>query len=303
MSDSSREEIRHRIGAQGTLVLHDVSGSVRLRGTDTDEARVVARAGSGHRLPPLDVRKSEGALHIEPEERVLNLLGASFSRKASIDFEVELPRGARVEINTVSADINAASLTGDQRYRTVSGDLQLDRTGGRISLTTVSGDARMTASEALELDATTTSGDLELKAGVLALVRIRSVSGDARLKGTFRAGPDHGMETVSGDLRLEPETGLTVETSRALEVSRGRRIVVGDGAALFRFRSMSGDVRVTGGSETRRQPASEATMPEPAKAPDAPQGPDSLEILRALEAGEIDVEEASRRLEEVAPHA
>src|SRR5688500_13732808 len=303
MSDNGREEIRHTIGTQGTLVLHDVSGSIRLRGTDTDEARVVARPSSGHRLPPLDVRKSDGALHIEPEQRGLNILGGSFSRSSGIDFEVELPRAARVEINTVSADVDAAGLTGDQRYRTVSGDLELDRTGGRISLTTVSGDARMTATEALELDATTTSGDLELKAGVLALVRIRSVSGDARLKGAFRPGPEHGMETVSGDLRLEPETGLTVETNRALEVSRGRRIVVGNGAALFRFRSMSGDVRVAGGSEARQQPVSEATMPELAKAPDAAQEPGSLDILRALEAGEIDVEEASRRLEEVAPNA
>ena len=296
MSDTTKEEIRHTIGAQGSLVLHEVSGSVRLRGTDGDEARVVAQPSSGDRMPQLVVRKSEGALHIEPEQRVLNLPGASFSRKAAIDFEVELPRAARLEVNTVSADVDAAGLVGDQRYRTVSGDVELERSGGRISLTTVSGDVKLTASDALELDATTTSGDLELEAGVLALVRIRSVSGDARLKGAFRAGPNHGMETVSGDLRLESETGLTVETSRALEVSRGRRIVVGDGAALFRFRSMSGDVRVARGSEMQDQPA-------PAEPPDASQGPDSLEILRALEAGEIDVEEATRRLEEVAPHA
>ena len=228
MSDRNREEIKHAIGAQGTLVLHDVAGSIRLRGTDTDEVHVLARPSSGDLLPPLIVRKSEGALHIEPEGRVLNLLGASFSRKAAIDFEVELPRAARVEINTVSADVDAAGLTGDQRYRTVSGDLGLERTGGRICLTTVSGDAKLIASDALELDATTTSGDLELEAGVLQLVRISSVSGDARLRGAFRAGPEHGMETVSGDLRLEPRAGLTVETSRALEVARGRRIVVGE---------------------------------------------------------------------------
>jgi hypothetical protein len=311
MSDKNREEIQHAIGAQGTLVLHDVAGSIRLRGTDTDEVHVVAQPSSGDRMPQLVVRKSEGALHIEPEERVLNLLGASFSRKAAIDFEVELPRAARVEINTVSADVDAAGLTGDQRYRTVSGDLELERTGGRISLTTVSGDVKLIASDALELEATTTSGDLELDAGILQLVRIRSVSGDARLKGAFRAGPEHGMETVSGDLRLEPRAGLTVETSRALEVSRGRRIVVGDGAALFRFRSMSGDVRVAGGSETHEQPAPARTPPArtptapaaPPEPPAVPERTDSLEILRALEAGEIDVEEATRRLEEVAPHA
>jgi hypothetical protein len=303
MTDKNMEEIRHTIGAQGTLVLHDVAGSIRLRGTDTEEARVVAQPSSGHRLPPLVVRKSDGALHIEPEQRGLNFLGASFSRSSGIDFEVELPRAARVEINAVSADVDAAGLLGEQRYRTVSGDLGLEGAGGRISLTTVSGDAKLTASEALELDATTTSGDLELDAGVLTLVRIRSVSGDARLRGAFRQGPEHGMESVSGDLRLEPHTGLTIETSRALDVSRGRRIVVGDGAALFRFRSMSGDVRVAGGSETKERPAPAPAMPAPAEPPEARPAPDSLEILRALEAGEIDVEEATRRLEEVAPNA
>jgi hypothetical protein len=82
--------------------------------------------------------------------------------------------------------------------------------------------------------------------------------------------------------------------------------VVGDGAALFRFRSMSGDVRVAGGSETHEQPAPARTPTAPAAPPEPPAVPertDSLEILRALEAGEIDVEEATRRLEEVAPHA
>jgi hypothetical protein len=84
-------------------------------------------------------------------------------------------------------------------------------------------------------------------------------------------------------------------------------MVSGDGTARLRFRSLSGDVRLTGvaGRTTHAVPNEPQTAPPQPPQPPAPPAPpaapqmsneDSLEILRALERGEIDVEEASRRL-------
>jgi hypothetical protein len=68
-----------------------------------------------------------------------------------------------------------------------------------------------------------------------------------------------------------------------------RRLVLGDGAATMAFNSMSGDLAVTR-SRQRPRPA-EASM-----APAAPTADERSEILGALERGEIDVDEAMRRL-------
>jgi hypothetical protein len=72
-----------------------------------------------------------------------------------------------------------------------------------------------------------------------------------------------------------------------------RRLIVGDGAATVNFNSMSGDLSVV----SSRQAATEAPKPAmPAGPAAAPTADERLAILDALEKGEIDVDEALRRL-------
>jgi hypothetical protein len=306
-NDEATATVRHTIGANGSFTLRTVAGDVHIEGTDGDEVVVSARDGEGRSRPPsLSVHRTANALRIEPERTAGGILGGSLGRLnvPSVDFHVLVPRAARIEINAVSADISGGDLHGDQSYREVSGDLSLEAVSGRIAVTSVSGDVRLEASAPAEINATTTSGDLEFSAPRLDFLRARSVSGDVAISGELAAGPEHRIETVSGDLRLRPVGGVTVETSGPAvairsELSRltGRMpdrnsVVVGDGAARLRFRSLSGDVDVRGAEPAHDvQPQQE----------DPPQHADtttnSLDVLRALERGEIDVEEASRRLE------
>ena len=103
---SDPTEIRHVIGSAGTFSLHNVSGDIEIRGVDGDEVRVVASSsgGSSERLP-LVVRRSEGGLHIQLENTGFD--PSAGRRSKSIDFEVELPRGANVQVNGVSSDIES----------------------------------------------------------------------------------------------------------------------------------------------------------------------------------------------------
>jgi len=296
----SPAEIRQRIGATGTFGLNNISGDIRIRAADTDEVVVRARwdGGGDDRPLPLVVRRSDSSLHIDTNEQ-----GGwfGFRNRGSIEFDVTVPLHARVEIQAVSADIAAHGLLGDQSYRTVSGDVAVDDAGGRVSAVSVSGDVQVTGVEPLEANVTTTSGDAEVSAPVLQPVRMKTVSGDMNVRGGFAPGPQHTVESVSGDLTIESTSGLTVDTKRGLDLSRkgNTPMVAGDGSANLRFRSLSGDVRLSGFS-LAMTPATPATPSAPA-APAAPQEPqmsneDSMEILRALERGDIDVEEASRRL-------
>ncbi|MDL2334541.1 MAG: DUF4097 family beta strand repeat-containing protein [Chloroflexota bacterium] len=280
-------EIRHPIGRSGSFSLNNISGDIRVRGTDTDEAVVVARSSRGRQeWLPIAVRKAEGMLAIAIEQK-----GPFFGwgrGRADVEFDITLPRGARVDITAVSADIQATGLVGEQSYKTVSGDVALERVGGRISLTSVSGDVRLEGTQLVEPRAGTTSGDLEITAPNLRAMQLRTVSGDAQVRGGFDTGALHTIETVSGDVDIESTTGLTVEFRKGIDLGGGlKQRVVGDGAARLRFRSLSGDLHVmsVGGERGVRDQ------------PFAPPQPNSLEILQALERGEIDIEEAQRRLE------
>lgn len=294
---SSQTEIRHEIGADGMLLLRGVSGSINLIGGDGTEAVVLARSSRGGE-PDLSVERRAGSLLVEPQRS-----GFAFIRgqDTEIDFSVTLPRGARVDVKSVSADINSGGLRGEQGYKTVSGDLRLRESAGRVTILTVSGDIRLERAGQLELSAATTSGDLAVEAESLELLRVRTVSGDVRLTGRLSGGPRHTVETVSGDLTFRSTGGVTVEPSRALDIGRNSRraVVIGDGRATLSFRSMSGEERVTGPAAPQDEPMTSqmpiATAPTRSDASvDA-----RLDVLRALERGDIDIEEAARRLEEV----
>ena len=280
-------EIRHPIGGSGSFTLNNISGDIRVRGADTDEAVVVARSSRGRQeWLPIAVRKAEGMLSIDIENK-----GPFFGwgrGRADVEFDITLPRGARVDITAVSADIQATGLVGEQSYKTVSGDVALERVGGRISLTSVSGDVRLEGTQLVEPRAGTTSGDLEITAPNLRAMQLRTVSGDAQVRGGFDTGALHTIETVSGDVDIESTSGLTVEVRKGIDLGGGlKQRVVGDGAARLRFRSLSGDLHVMGVGGER------GVKDQPFAAPQ----PNSLEILQALERGEIDIEEAQRRLE------
>jgi hypothetical protein len=350
-------EIRHKIGATGQLTINNVSGSVELRAADTDEAVVNVRSEHGRAgWLPLTVRQSDGVLAIDVEKRnPMGMFGSLFGANDGLDFEVTVPRAARVTVNTVSADIRSSLLSGEQTYKTVSGDVNIDPVGGRIHVTTVSGDIEARASQPAELSVNSTSGDAHVQGAVLNQFDARTVSGDIDIEAGLAAGPLHTVETVSGDLSIESPTGVTVEVKSSMDFRHGgsRGYVSGDGAAKVRFRTLSGDCHLAGARDMHsdedegddrhgrhrrldrherslerrieRQvqrmtrgigpdfdfpplPPTPGRQPMPPMPPAPPMAPasrgssyqpvDQLEILRALERGEIDVDEATRRLQE-----
>lgn len=336
MTTSSAERhavTSHVIGSHGTLVLRTVRGSVRVRGTDGVEARVEARYSAPYMdttdtpNPELDgvvrVIRRNDELRIEADDTssgsllgaLGKMLGGGHTR---IDFDISMPRSATLKLSGVSASLEVAGLHGDQEIRTVSGDVSLEGIRGNVTLHSVSGDA-LVVGTVVDLRATTTSGDLSAHVDRFRSARIRSVSGDVRLAGAFDAGPEHSVESVSGDLEIAPTSGLTVgmtsvagsihsELPHRRESGRGRRsVAVGDGAAAFTFRTMSGDLSIVrpAGSAPLGAAAPEPIPPAAADAPAAAAFPsaqrsqpaDQLEVLRALERGDIDVEAAARLLE------
>jgi len=332
--------IIHPIGAHGTLVLRTVRGSVRVRATDQTEARVEARyvaPGDARASDPeadgvLRVTRNPDELRVEADDTdagLLSSLGKMFSGgRPRIDFDVTLPAMATLRLSGVSANLDIRGLRGDQDIRTVSGDVSLVDVGGHVTLQSVSGDTSIQGTE-VDLRATTTSGDLDARVTHFVGTHVRTVSGDLRLTGAFDPGPDHSVESISGDLQVLPENGVTASLSSVSgsiqtdlpnqrESGRGRRtVVIGDGAASVRFRTMSGDLAISrapvvtapaDAAAPVAQPVS-STSPAAADAPvaagsspvpatqSAPPPHDQLDVLRALERGEIDVEAAARLLE------
>jgi hypothetical protein len=150
------------------------------------------------------------------------------------------------------------------------------------------------------------------------------VSGDVEIEGAFGAG-EHRVESASGDLRLAVVGALTVdvtgiaadvrsEIEHRIEGSMGhRRVTVRGGGPEVRFRTMSGTLVLAEPRATRAVPIPPAPPVPPAPSVHGPPGPaiappapplagamedDRMAVLRAVERGEIGVDEALRKLED-----
>ncbi len=375
--------IDHEIGPSGSLRIRTIDGRVRLRGVDGSSARVTvtyrvraiddAAADRAVEEAEVRVQRDDGRLEIDTMDRrwsPLDVLGQLLSGdRVRVEFDVELPRAAAVQVDGVSAPVSGESLIGAQRYHTVSGELRLLDGAGLVDADSVSGAIGVFGTSELDLRARTISGRVQAVAARFRGVRVSTTSGGVDLAGTLDPGAEHRIDSVSGSVRLATDDGVTVDLrtlsgalrsaleGRAESIGGSRRVVVGDGAAKLRVSSVSGGVDVTGlraarepfawrqaagngGHGSAQQPEAAAPTPpeaatpaagpdpfailacvsatgpmpstpashpaappepaaphiEGATAPTRSEGEEDLGILRALERGEISVEEAATRL-------
>lgn len=320
------QEIAHEIGARGRFALRVTSPDVELRAgegtTATVRIKIELRAGSEEEADELfdrmrfRVRSDDGSLEVTEPRRddsgigsIVRLLGIGSARVDDASVTAVLPESTEVVFEGVSTDLTASGFRGTQQYRTVSGDMVLDRVAGDVRVRDVSGDVSIRAEEPLRLEMNTVSGDVSAIAPRFDVLRLVTVSGDVELEGEFADHGEHRVETVSGDLSLGVVDGLTLEV-RGLssdtrvsvphrsEGSRDRRrYIIGGGEGSLRFSSMSGDVSVRPGRHVSApaQPTP-PTPPTPPTRPTPVGADEQLAILRALEAGEIGVDEATARL-------
>jgi DUF4097 and DUF4098 domain-containing protein YvlB len=219
----------------------------------------------------------------------------------------EVPAAAGVRFEGVSADVQATGLVGDQRYATVSGDLFLTDAGGSARVNTVSGDVTLRSDSRLAVRADSVSGDLNVVAPRIEGMRANAVSGDIDVEGDLDPSGEFRFETVSGDLTIGllggasfVVRGLSSDISSDIDhriegQADRRRLVIGDGAPEVLFSSMSGDLSVRRPRRIDQAPAPPRTG-QPSGTVPTVSDEDQITVLRALERGEIDVDEAARRL-------
>lgn len=311
------QSIDHAIGQGGSLTLSITSADLRARGVAGGDVHVRAtfeipassdaEADQIFEEVQLRVQRGPGQLSVEEHDNsvsvgklVRQLLGGRGGYDLTV--EAEIPTGAELNLTGVSSEMEVTGLVGEQHYRTVSGDLMLSDMGGSVRLETVSGDATIRTDKPLAVQVQGVSGDLNITAPTLRSLRANTVSGDVEVEAELAASGDFRVETVSGDFVIGLvgsatfeihgiSTDVSSELDHRLEgqIDR-RRLIIGSGGPRLVFNSMSGDVDV-------RRPRRLVVVEKPrAAATPAPDQATQLEVLRALERGEIDVDEATRRL-------
>jgi len=320
--------LEHRIGPRGRFSLRQASGDIQIRGVEGDTVRVNS----------LDDKSLSDMFDIElGDDRVeirqrggFDVGMRLFSRGSGTDLNIEVPHGASVSVDTGSADIDATDLSGSKAFRTASGEVSLNRFAGSVEVETVSGEIEIDGSAPLDLQLRSVSGDVHVRVPSVRRLDLGTTSGDIRLDAELAGNGPFAMRSISGDATIVARNGFRVEAESITgdlssdlpskrESMPGRKVlVVGRPGPTLSFRSVSGDLHVaeprdaapaiatteeamdhklpTRGKQGDQAEASGAEAPA-AAASDAEDA--RLEILRALERGEITVAEATDRLSQL----
>jgi hypothetical protein len=266
------EPIRAAMAASptGEVSIVVVRGRVNVIGIDGSEVRVEGtRDAASERF----VFERDGET-----VRIEDRLPSRTPRGAGTQLTVEIPRGSRLRVQLVSADLSVADVSGSARLATVSGSVTARALGGEVEISTVSGSqsiegasgevrldtvsggvtARIAASR---LAARTVSGALELEnSEPLRRGRLASISGRVHLTTPLEPDVELELETVSGagtltlagdlNVRLEAVGGpggsvrneLTDTPVRKSGFGVGERLEtrLGDGRGYVRASTVSG---------------------------------------------------------------
>jgi hypothetical protein len=322
------ETLTHRIGTNGQISVKTVSGPLRVRGVDGEEARLsviyrirAADQASAERALETGrviVDRGPSSLSVESPERRLStgiawLFGGA---RVGAEVSIDVPWGTRIRYETMSGSIEAVSLVGDQKYRTVSGDIRLWSLGGLIEAGTISGSITLDNGGDVRLKANTVSGAVRVRARRFHTTTLSTTSGSIAIVGELDPSGDHRAESISGSVDLTPLNGVTAElraisgsiTSQVehrLEGSRGFwRAIVGDGRAVFKANSTSGGLRLLVAQPGDRVVATAApaahSAPAAPDSPAAPAGPDAPDAPLPPSPGVVVAESADQTAGEAA---
>lgn len=221
----------------GLVTVVNIAGTVQVTGWN--EAEVQVRGTLAEKLKFNFTSEGERTgIEVEYPRHLRTLVGGA-------DLVIHIPRGSRLEVETVSADVEVKDIKGNLSLKTVSGDMSVEGGAGTMELQAVSGDISARALRDIRSgDFQTVSGDIDLQGPFPASARVQgqTVSGDLTFRACATQAANWKVSTFSGSIenQLQPagEVGDEDDPGRTLEFT-----TKGGGARLI-LNTFSGDISI-----------------------------------------------------------
>ena len=270
------------VPAHARIEIGNVKGAVHVTAWDRDQVHVTGTLGQGAR--PLEIKQDGDTLHIQvkgPEHTGwFNWHGDSEMEPTTLD--VQVPRGASLSVDTVSATSEVRGLSGgDIAANSVSGDVSIDADSPKVEVNTVSGRVKLSGKMqqanvqtvsgdivapqvGQSSDLETVSGQIHLAGGPFTRVSMNTVSGDIDVAGGLAASGRLEVDSVSGDVTLDLPASLDAQIhastfSGSIDSAFGTVVqkrhgpgsslnsTVGSGDGRIQVQTFSGDVNLRSG--------------------------------------------------------
>ncbi len=242
------------MSSSDTLHIANRSGNVLLRtsATTTDQLQVryTKHSWSSAAQPNVSLTRSGSTLTLETTP----VVGGFLSPTSSVDFVIDMPQGAPVNIDVGSGSVQVQGQTGQAQVVTGSGDIQVSNTNATLTARTGSGNIVLNNVRGT-VQGSTGSGNItgsDLQVGG----NLNTGSGNIQIAGIFAA--DLVAHTSSGNVitqfaqgssvHVDAATGSGHITVRGLTFTNQRLDArtlsgtLGTGAGTFRIETGSGNI-------------------------------------------------------------
>ena len=218
--------------------VRNVNGDVRVRPSTSDRVEITATK-TWRRGDPKDVRiqsykASDGSILVcafwtenaTCDENGYQSHNEGWRRDrnndVAVDFEVRVPKGVKVGVNSVNGGVSVDGATSEVRASTVNGRVSAASTGGPVNASTVNGDIDVRMREL-------GTGDLEYS----------TVNGSIEIEVPSNLDADLDMRTVNGSLSADFPITLQGRVN-----PRRMRATIGKGGRRIRLETVNGSVEL-----------------------------------------------------------
>jgi DUF4097 and DUF4098 domain-containing protein YvlB len=313
------------------VAVSNISGAVMVEAWEqaTVQIRAVKRARSQRSFDRTQVEITQDGAEIRARTRideetiiagVMDLLRGDRAG-ATVDYSIRMPAAGALRAKNINGPISISGLSKHSEANAVNGPVSLNNLAGQTGAGTVNGSLK-----AAELSGTaelsTVNGSLHLAGGELKRLAARTVSGSIHAALTIAPGGDYDFSTTNGNCELTlpadsrctitmqavnggVECALphkTVSSEMRPAFSRWEGAVNGGGAPVS-VRTVNGRLRVTAGAAAEKPagspPASSTSggaVVDEAASSTEPAERGMMDILRAVERGELSVDDAMKAM-------
>ena len=227
------------------LYIEVLAGSIRVVGWERAEVHVTGTLGNGVSGLEVDGDSAEIDIEVGLDDRHDWRRDNDNPIEASeAHLVIQVPKGADLSIETVTASIEVSDLEGPLDLESVTGAIKAHGNFSRVGVSNVNGSIEVVAIELQTGDFENVNGGILFEGGLAtnSLVDLESVSGDIVLRLPADTGAEFSIESLSG--KIVNEFGPEAQRARRFLPSMELDFSTGDGGASIAIESLSGNIQL-----------------------------------------------------------
>lgn len=255
----TQKEYRYTVKPHASISVANPYGPITV--TPASGYTVIVRANLASSKVQID--QSQNGNRVDIQSRVLPGADTNTGR---VDFEIQAPADASINLHCTSGVVRAEKLNGDVTVEGASTTVEVrDVSNVHVHVKTMNGPVTLTNVRGGHVEITSVSGDVTLNRVSGPLVQVNSASGRIRYDGDFAFGGDYSLTSHTGDIEaitpsnasmdvsarsvkgqvendfpLQPKTYLTTPTDK----TRAFVGTAGKAASKVTLRTISGKIRL-----------------------------------------------------------